>query len=174
MTPRYDPIAEYNTTMSLVKEFGQRLSVGDKRACPKCGVEKDREADFHQGASMCKACKRQADMDRREGRTGVTNAELLAMIMKMAAKIDKLEIAVVKLGGKISDDDEEPPKKAVKITGFSKESPKSDVDSSSDESEEEAVKKQKKVGKTEKIPKGKTAKKTDDLEKKATKKSKKK
>lgn len=95
--------------MSLTKEFEQKLSLGETRICPKCGEAKDRYADFHLGTSMCKSCKRQVDMNRRvEGRPSVTNADLLAMVMKMAAKIDKLEKAAVKHGWNLSDDDEEP------------------------------------------------------------------
>ncbi|KAF9316135.1 hypothetical protein BGZ91_005623 [Linnemannia elongata] len=118
---------------------------------------KDKDADFHRGSSMCKACKRQADMDRRaERRTGVTDAGLLAMIMKMAAKIDKLEKAVVDMGGELDDDFEEPLKnvenplknverqrKSLKKSELEKTKSKSDIHTDDGDSDKEVVKKPK-------------------------------
>jgi hypothetical protein len=154
--------------MSLVKEIQQKLNISAIRKCPKCGVEKDAEEDFHIGASMCKTCKRQADKERRlGGRVVLTNAELHEIVMKMAVKIDKLEKAVVKLGGKLEDDDEDfgeslkksgNPQKTAKeklrsktrFEGFTendekvkKPKSKSDKDTGDDDSDKEVVKKPK-------------------------------
>ncbi|KAF9368187.1 hypothetical protein CPC16_005606 [Podila verticillata] len=150
------------------------LTLSETRKCPRCGKMKNILEDFHKGASSCKEC-RKLDYNEKKGPT-VKNSDLVALVTKLALKVEKLERALKRPSKELSDDEDEPvPKKVVKVVkdmGFGKGPPfksKSDVDTGDDESDGEMLKRSEKPKKNKKVaensdeevdkPKEKTSKK---------------
>ncbi|KAI1287185.1 hypothetical protein EDD11_010446, partial [Mortierella claussenii] len=77
------------------------IRVTDKslKKCSRCKEMKDREEDFHRGASMCKECRREYDMERNSGGSKELIASMRRAILELGERVEQLTKRVEELEG---------------------------------------------------------------------------
>jgi hypothetical protein len=180
----------FSPIMEALKSF-KDINITDKslKKCYRCKEMKDREEEFHHGASMCKDCRKEYDMERNSG----GNKELIMsmrkailelgeQVEKLTQRVDELERNNVATTGK-EKEEQKIAKKISKVelveNGPVEESSEEDepAEESSEEDEPEVEKKTKKVKSSKsdekqeaKKGRGKIPKEEESLEEKPKKK----
>lgn len=84
-------LASYRCTyihMMDLDEIIERMSMNDMKRCSKC-KEMKHEDDFREGSSVCKLCKRRADL-KSIGGSDIGVIELSNIVREMAIQMKKM------------------------------------------------------------------------------------
>ena len=81
----------FSPIMEGLKSF-KDISITDKslKKCYRCKKMKDREEEFHHGASMCKDCRKEYDMERNSGGNKELIMTMRKAILELGEQVEKL------------------------------------------------------------------------------------
>jgi hypothetical protein len=149
----------FSTIMEVLKSL-MDVNITDKslKKCSRCKEMKNREDEFHRGASMCITCRKEYDMERNSGGNKQLIMSMRKAILELGEQVEKLTQRVeelernnvaetVHVEDQNSDDSEEEIGEQILDTKISKVEPVENgpAEESSEEDESEPVKKPKKV-----------------------------